>query len=71
MFFKVKTNIYYIMAWKRRSKKLNVDPFNIMRYDLLESKSEDILEDMQTISFFSEQKNYCDKKHPVIRQRGR
>jgi DNA polymerase III subunit delta len=37
-------------------KSLKVDPFNIMRYDLLENKSEDILEDMQTISFFSEQK---------------
>lgn len=41
---------------EEKIKKLNVDPFNIMRYDLLESKSEDILEDMQTISFFSEQK---------------
>ncbi len=41
---------------EEKIKKLNVDPFNIMRYDLLENKSEDILEDMQTISFFSEQK---------------
>jgi DNA polymerase III subunit delta len=37
-------------------KSLSVDPFNIMRYDLSESNLDDVLEDLLTISFFSEQK---------------
>lgn len=47
-------------------KSLSIDPFNIMRYDLLENKSEDILEDMQTISFFSEQKVIVIKNIQVL-----
>ncbi len=47
-------------------KEFNVDPFNIMRYDLLENKSEDILEDMQTISFFFEQKVIVIKNIQIL-----
>lgn len=36
--------------------ELKVDPFNIVRYDMLESTSDDVLEDLQTVSFFAEQK---------------
>jgi DNA polymerase III subunit delta len=37
-------------------KEFNVDPFNIIKYDLLENPSDDILEDLQTVSFFAETK---------------
>lgn len=37
-------------------KSLNVDEININNYDLLENTSEDILEDLRTVSFFSESK---------------
>lgn len=47
-------------------KEFGVDPFNTMRYDLLETKSEDILEDMQTISFFFEQKVIVIKNIQVL-----
>lgn len=43
-------------AIEEKIKASNVDAFNIMKYDLLENDSDDILEDMQTVSFFSEQK---------------
>ncbi len=36
--------------------ELNVDPFNIIKYDVLENSSDDILEDLQTVSFFAEKK---------------
>lgn len=36
--------------------ELNIDPFNIIKYDVLENSSDDILEDLQTVSFFAEQK---------------
>ncbi len=36
--------------------ELKVDPFNVVRYDLLENTSDDILEDLQTVSFFAETK---------------
>jgi len=36
--------------------EFNVDPFNVIKYDLLENTSDDILEDLQTVSFFAEQK---------------
>jgi DNA polymerase III subunit delta len=41
---------------EEKIKEFNVDPFNIMRYDLLENTSDDILEDLQTVSFFAEKK---------------
>lgn len=37
-------------------KKLEVDPFNLIRYDLLETPSAIVLEDLQTIAFFSDLK---------------
>jgi DNA polymerase-3 subunit delta len=36
--------------------ELKVDPFNVVRYDMLESQSDDVLEDLQTVSFFAEKK---------------
>lgn len=36
--------------------ELKVDPFNVVRYDMLESESDDVLEDLQTVSFFAEKK---------------
>ena len=36
--------------------EFNVDPFNVIKYDLLENASDDILEDLQTVSFFAEEK---------------
>ncbi len=39
-----------------RVEKLGVDSFNFIRYDLLETSSGDVLEDLQTIAFFSESK---------------
>ncbi len=51
------TNEYLLRkAVDERVAKLGVDPFNFMRYDLSEGSSEDVLEDLQTISFFSELK---------------
>src|SRR5690554_4771977 len=48
----------YLLGHKieEKIKELDVDPFNVMKYDLLESKQEDVLEDMMTIPFFSEKK---------------
>lgn len=51
------TNEYLLRkAIDARVEKLGVDSFNFMRYDLLEVTSDDVLEDLQTISFFSELK---------------
>ena len=36
--------------------ELKVDPFNIVHYDMLENSSDDVLEDLQTVSFFAEKK---------------
>ncbi|MBU1142166.1 MAG: DNA polymerase III subunit delta [Firmicutes bacterium] len=41
---------------EEKIKEFNVDPFNIIKYDLLENSSDDILEDLQTVSFFAEKK---------------
>ncbi|MCR3906782.1 MAG: DNA polymerase III subunit delta [Tenericutes bacterium] len=41
---------------EEKIKEFNVDPFNIIKYDLLENPSDDILEDLQTVSFFAETK---------------
>jgi DNA polymerase III subunit delta len=41
---------------EEKIKEFKVDPFNIIKYDLLENTSDDILEDLQTVSFFAEQK---------------
>ncbi len=51
------TNEYLLRkAVDARIEKLNVNAFNFMRYDLSEASSDDVLEDLQTISFFSELK---------------
>ena len=41
---------------EEKVKEFKVDPFNILKYDLLENPSDDILEDLQTVSFFAEKK---------------
>lgn len=41
---------------EEKIKEFNVDPFNVIKYDLLENSSDDILEDLQTVSFFAEKK---------------
>ena len=43
-------------AVEEKIKEFSVDPFNIVKYDLLENSPEDLLEDLQTVSFFAEQK---------------
>lgn len=43
-------------AVEEKIKEFNVDPFNIVKYDLLENTPDDILEDLQTVSFFAEKK---------------
>lgn len=43
-------------AVEDKIKELNVDPFNIVKYDLLENQYDDVLEDLQTVSFFAEKK---------------
>lgn len=43
-------------AVEEKVKELNVDPFNIVKYDLLENSYDDVLEDLQTVSFFAEKK---------------
>ena len=37
-------------------EELNVDQFNVVKYDLLESNFSDVIEELQTISFFSDQR---------------
>ena len=44
------------MPSKKKINELNVDPFNIVKYDLLENDYDDVLEDLQTVSFFAEKK---------------
>ncbi|MBE0700748.1 MAG: DNA polymerase III subunit delta [Acholeplasmataceae bacterium] len=41
---------------EEKIKQLDVDSFNIIKYDLLENPSDDILEDLQTVSFFADKK---------------
>lgn len=43
-------------AVEEKIKEFHVDPFNIVKYDLLENNTDDILEDLQTVSFFAEKK---------------
>jgi DNA polymerase III subunit delta len=41
---------------EEKIKSLEVDPFNIIKYDLLENTSDDVIEDLQTVSFFADRK---------------
>lgn len=43
-------------AVEEKIKEFSVDPFNIVKYDLLENAPDDLLEDLQTVSFFAEKK---------------
>lgn len=54
--FQSKNEYLVNKAVDERIEKLGIDPFNFMRYDLSEATSDDVLEDLQTISFFSELK---------------
>ena len=40
----------------KKVSTFDIDPFNINRYDLIENKSNDVLEELQTISLFSDRK---------------
>ena len=37
-------------------EKIDIDSFNIVKYDLLETESDDVIEDLQTVAFFDEKK---------------
>lgn len=51
------TNEYLLRkAVDEHVNKLETNAFNLLRYDLEDTPSDDVLEDMQTISFFSELK---------------
>ncbi len=41
---------------KEKINELKIDSFNVIKYDLSENSSDDVLEDLQTVSFFAEQK---------------
>jgi len=43
-------------AIEDKIRSLAVDDINIIRYDMLENSSDDVLEDSQTVSFFAERK---------------
>ena len=43
-------------AVEEKIADLKVDPFNIVHYDMLENTSDDVIEDLQTVSFFAETK---------------
>ncbi len=50
-------NTYLVrQAIEERIKTLDVDPFNILRYDLTENTSDDVLEELQTVAFFADLK---------------
>lgn len=37
-------------------EKIDIDSFNIVKYDLLETESDDVIKDLQTVAFFDEKK---------------
>lgn len=54
----------------QKIESFQVDPFNIIHYDLLENASDDVLEDLQTVSFFAETKVIVVRNIQVIEQQG-
>ncbi len=54
--FKGKNSYLVKQATQNKVDSLNVDPFNILRYDFLENKSDDIIEELQTVAFFADLK---------------
>ncbi|MFA6800694.1 MAG: DNA polymerase III subunit delta [Acholeplasmataceae bacterium] len=50
-------NLYFVkQAIESHIKTLNVDNFNILKYDLDENNGDDVLEELQTIAFFADLK---------------
>ena len=54
--FKGKNSYLIQEAIDMKIKAYDIDPFNINRYDLIENNSDDVLEELQTVSLFSEKK---------------
>jgi len=54
--FKGKNSYLIQQAIDMKIKTYDIDPFNINRYDLIENNSDDVLEELQTVSLFSEKK---------------
>lgn len=54
--FKGKNSYLIKQASEKYINSLNVDPFNILKYDLEENNGDSVLEELQTVSFFSELK---------------
>lgn len=38
-------------------EKIDIDSFNIVKYDLLETESDDVIKDLQTVAFFDEKRS--------------
>ena len=45
---------------------LQIDPINVIRYDLLENEQQIVLEEIQTVSFFAEKKLVVVKNFNLI-----
>lgn len=54
--FKGKNSYLVKQAMENHIKSLDVDPFNILRYDLSENSGDDVLEELQTVAFFADLK---------------
>ena len=61
-----KNSFFLDYAIEEKIQELKIDEFNIIKYDLMENSSFDILEDLQTISFFAEQKVIIVKNIDLI-----
>lgn len=58
------------LTLNQKIESFKVDPFNIVHYDLLETQSDDVLEDLQTVSFFAEKKVIVVRNIQAIEQQG-
>ncbi|HHW79579.1 MAG TPA: DNA polymerase III subunit delta [Acholeplasmataceae bacterium] len=54
------------MKLEEMLQTIDVDEININKYDLIENTSEDVLEDLRTVSFFSEKKVIIVKNLPNV-----